>query len=520
MSRVPTLHPDEELLLRYRDRELPAGEVSGLEAHLDSCGGCRAQLDELDEALDAYVEYRREVLDRKNPPASWDGFERRLHALAAERPRTQSKSWRMWLAAAAAMLLAAVVYHRLDEAPSVRAAQLLRESSARANERARFIRIRTRSGSFTRVGRLASTKEGDALEILFASARFSWEDPLSAASFASWRDQLSQRVDEVSSGDGGHRIRTTGEGLLREATILLRAGDLRPVEERLVFSGGEWAEITEVTEAPALETPSTLKRIPGTAIVAPGAAEPNVANQGPGLELRVLSALRAVDADLGEQISLDREANGKLSVAATGLDAARQSAIREALEPIPGVIVRMEEPRESAAAAETQEVTSSPARSRLERELGGPAALEKLTNQALEASIAVMTRAHALRKLAARFPVEGEMNAADRRVLWELRKAHADGLEQQARHLQQVARPLGIGSGEAAAPGSSDWRASTLELFAAAHRVDGLLTAILAGSEATSADQGRRELPAAIAQLVARASGYSSDLLLEQKSRH
>ncbi|MFN0172478.1 MAG: hypothetical protein ACKV22_39245 [Bryobacteraceae bacterium] len=522
MSRVPLSHPDEELLLRYRDRELPEGEASGLETHLDACGTCRADLDDVDDALEAYLQYRREVLDRIDPPESWDGFEGRLAAMSAEPRRTLASRWRVWLPVAAAVLLAAVVYHRLDEAPSVKAAQLLRESSARTTVAARFIRIKTRTGSFTRVGRLAQARDGGALETLFANAGFSWEDPLSARSFSSWRDQLSHRTDEVSSDEGGHRILTRGEGPLREASITLRAGDLRPMEERLEFSDGEWAEITEVSEAMAMPEPaSTLKRPPTVEPFPARGAEPGVPDIGATLELRVLSALRGIDADLGEQISLQRGPDGGLSVAATGLDASRQSAIRDALGSIPGVSVRIEEAREIAAAAETQELTASSARARLERELGGPAALEKLTNLALESSIAVMTRAHALRKLAERFPasVETQLTSADRLALWELRKAHAEALDQQARHLQDVVRPVGNGAGEAARPVSSDWRVATQELFAAAERVDGLLTVLLAGTDAVSADQARRELPSAVARLVARASGYSSDLLVEQKSR-
>jgi hypothetical protein len=101
------------------------------------------------------------------------------------------------------------------ETPSVRAAELLKKASARAEAqpaRPRRIRIQTATRKLTRVVGVrpaAAAAPEDALAAMFRSANYSWDDPLSAKSFQAWREALPRKSDEVSEAGGAATIRTS-----------------------------------------------------------------------------------------------------------------------------------------------------------------------------------------------------------------------------------------------------------------------------------------------------------------------
>ena len=129
-----------------------------------------------------------------------------------------------------------------------------------------------------------------------------------------------------------------------------------------------------------------------------------------------------------------------------------------------------------------------------------------------------MSRAHALRRLAQRFPSsdEAQMNATERASLRDLRREHAGALLRLVADTQvrvepalaallprAPARPAPV----AQAPDS--WQDATEELFGEARRAEALLVAMLGGvaGEAQPQDLAAQVL-ASLAQLRARAEAY------------
>src|SRR5260370_32744388 len=113
----------------------------------------------------------------------------------------------------------------------------------------------------------------------------------------------------------------------------LRKEDLRPVREILQFRNQEWIEISEAPDSPVLEGRARPEPQP-----APGeprrAAEPVAATAGD--ELRVISALHAIGADLGEPVEVSRSAD-RIIVNGTGLNPERRKQIEALLQPLPKV---------------------------------------------------------------------------------------------------------------------------------------------------------------------------------------
>src|SRR5262249_6092916 len=270
------------------------------------------------------------------------------------------------------------------------------------------IQIKTRARTFKRARSARATnaaltrQEGEPeLAALFAAAHFSWEEPLSARSFAAWRSQLKDRVDDVtirSHPSGGERVyelrTTTLASNLTDAQLMIRATDFLPVREILQFSEGEQVEISELPDEPAesVPAPSVLAFAPA----APRSKHEPIAERaaGAGDELRVISVLHRIGADLGEPIEVTRTNGRDVLVPGTGLAQARKDQIRELRATLPGVIVRFEQPlspvpeKHAAPRIESRQQTAplSVLRLRVQAHLGSQAALQKFTDEILDAS--------------------------------------------------------------------------------------------------------------------------------------
>src|SRR5260370_10716960 len=80
-QEIPHLQDDD--LLRLLDGELPAGEASVLQAHLEACWRCRTRREEFETAIGEYVRYRESALKPSlpPPPASWNDLRPKLEEL-------------------------------------------------------------------------------------------------------------------------------------------------------------------------------------------------------------------------------------------------------------------------------------------------------------------------------------------------------------------------------------------------------------------------------------------------------
>jgi hypothetical protein len=539
MIRFRAPHPGEEQLLRFADGELRPKEAAHVRAHLEACWGCRTQLEDLERSIGDYVRYHEGVLKPHlpEPPRPWADLRGQMERLdqARETAPSAPRAWLRvpprWLSAAAVLVVVFLAVYRFGRLPAVNAAELLERAAAAsqpATKEHRQIRVRTRTRSFTRPAwyHAAAGTNSDSIETLFAAARYSWEDPLSARSYTAWRNQLPSKHDEVDTARGVYRIRTTTDhGTLAEATLTLRTQDLSPVSGTFQFRGSEWVEITEVPgepAAPSLAGPAVARERSEAGIPepAPRIERPEVdAPASP--ELQVIAALHQIGADLGDPIELTR--NGRqVVVVGTGIEPERQEEVRSSLARLQGVTLRFDDPKpaipegSTPAAAAPVAAPRTPFAPAIEKAVGGRVAFEKFANQVLDLSEAAMARAHALRNLAERFPApaESQLTEKDKSLLATLRREHAQVLAGTAAEIGDLLRP--VLKGEAARTSvvtAASWQAGAEQVLASAQQVDQLLNVLLAGADARSSpDEITARLNTALQRFKARTAAYRDAL--------
>ena len=572
MSSLGMRHAEEGQLLRYLDGELPGRRARQIRKHLEACWHCRAELEELQSTVGDCVRYGKNVLGTcLPPPGPWQdlsrGFDRMdaaldreslaarlIRAIALPRPAVP---WAVTGAIAVAVVSSIVYQWR--ETPSVQAAALLQKAVAVADSRprpARRIRISTASRQLTRVvGAGQTASDAPAIERLFRLANYNWDDPLSARSFQTWRDRLPVKRDEVATIEdpkspdrNSYRIRTTTDASeLVSATLKLRMTDFEPLEGRFEFRNRDWVEMTELTDQPTLPASTVagatggMPRQPG---MPPDRVEPSAEPMNPAgvaEELQVVAALHQVGADLGDPVEITRE-SGQILVSGTGIPPQHQKQIHEALDSMPGVVVRFSEPGgvpfgpgappgpegtppETPALRDSAGSAPPPFQARLEERLGGRPQFERFSSQLLDESDALMSRAYALRRLAQQFPpdVERQLSAGDRRVLRDLGGEHVAALAGQSAEMAAALSRILADLGGTAAPGeirfeSAAWQPASEELLSAARRVETVLAVLLGMAPPDNpADQTPSQLLAALAQL--RASQEHCQRLLSYDGR-
>jgi hypothetical protein len=489
MSESDSRHMDDTKLLAFIDRELDAPEAIRVDEHLSGCEMCRTRLVELRSDLDDLITRHRErKMATAPPPRSWADLSTEFDRLDGVRSRMFPA--RAWLGVAAAALIAGVFWNFSTE-HTVNAAELLDKASREAPaELGRRIAIKTRRQSFVRPARMSSeTQPAMAdLEALFHRANFSWEDPLSARAFARWRDRLPVKQDEVTlAGSDGqlYRIRTTtSHGVLSEAVLTVRAKDLRPLDETLRFTN----ELVEIRETEASET--IVPHTPGTRIASQPV--PSHLRVSAAEELRVLAALNNIGADLGDPVDVSRDdEHGALKITGIGIGPARQQQIRAAVRDIPGVVVSFTETQPIEKSSDRQPASQvmvtprSAVHDELESHLGRGDLVGRFIDTLLGESESALARAHALRKLANRFPpdVERTLTPPEHRMLAELRARHLTALSSLSDSIKQrivdvfgaVPRPSAIACGP-------NWQECTTAAVSASQKFDTLLNSALAGT--------------------------------------
>ncbi len=520
-----TSHPGEEFLLQYADGELPSREAASVRVHLQACWRCRAEVEDLQQTITEYVRYEQAVSGTPpDPPSPWDGFEHRLDRLIAERhnfplPRTfipvlsnLLRNRRIIIAALTAAALVCFAVFELRHPPSVSAAELLQRASEREGRTAHRprLRIKTRGRTFTRtaVARTGSGPDSEAeaeIQSFFIAANYNWQNPLSAASFAAWRSQLSDRHDDVAL-QGTHettvyQVRTrTRSNSLEEAILNLRANDLDVVSGAFHFRNSEWVEVAAVPDVPKPlpEQPSEEPRHPPHSVAPAPGGQISLDLKAPAQELRVIAALHSAKADLGDQVELSRSDGGRLIVTATAIAPDRRVVLETSLSHVPGISLRFLEPKidrsdtlepQSSQSRVPTPSNADPFQRRLQESLGGVAGVARFTDHVLEASEAAIVQVHDLRRLAVLFPpeVEDGFGVNDRATLAQLRRDYVRALSTKSAELHGVLAPVfvSLGAPESSAvpqPSSSpNWQAATETLFMAAQRLDHLLTRLLTG---------------------------------------
>lgn len=519
MSDRQVPHLEDEELLTLLDGELSARDAAELRSHMEACWTCRTRMEEMKNTIGEYVRYRDAIRSLSPPPAPWGDLQPALEKIdrsvapqvisaPIQRGRPVLLRPHYWLAAAAAVLVIIFVW-RFQRVPSVSAAELLRKASAVEQRTAprKRIHIKTRNRQFTRPASLPANaaSENTDLQQMFERAHFNWDEPLSARSFAAWHDQLPEKKDDTPDLDNFvYKIHTsTSASELRHATIVLRAQDLQPLSETLEFTTetveitGAPDEETTIAAAPAPERTPSREPVRPLEIVSPLHRE-----------LQVFSALHDIGADLGEPVEMSPDGS-RLVVTGVGLTPARKQELRVALERIPGIEIRFDDakPAPRAAAPTDDRATSAttPLHQRLQTLLGSRESVEDFTNRALDASDAMMARAHALRALATAFPAAAEvsLNAADRDLLKTMRTDHSAAFAARVRELRAVLQPI-LSATPAPVPEpsrQSGWQDAVQSLFNSAQTLDQLLNRTFAGSTADAQDTDLARITNALARV-------------------
>jgi hypothetical protein len=167
----------------------------------------------------------------------------------------------------------------------------------------------------------------------------------------------------------------------------------------------------------------------------------------------VAQLLHQRGADLGEPIEISRGAD-RVVVRGVGLDLERAHELEPLLKQIPHVEFQL-----SAAGAAGAVTTvgrfapngEAPFGKELARELGGQAALDALAADALDQAETLMTRAHALRRLAEQFS-NGPFSAEDLQVIRSLRSEHAKAMAAELARLERELAPVIRALGATAGP--------------------------------------------------------------------
>lgn len=397
-------------------------------------------------------------------------------------------------------------------------------------------------------------------ERILAQNRMDSQRPLSAAAYARWRESVrrgAEHVTEISLPDSpqdvGLKLTTVVVGphapdSIIEASLIVRRSDWHPVAQSLKVQGdneireyelGELAygvlpsQALAVSSGPSpagVARPSATPLRPTVASVSPAPApSPTAAPSAAALmeaETAALYALHRVQADLGEQIEVLREADRQIVVQGLVETDARKQQLTEALADIALLAVRIQSVEEVVrqAAKQTQPVVVIPAdesrsesatrRSAFEQTLSQHFAVQgesrknaelkvvEFSNAAMAGTSAMISQAWALRRLSERFAAERELPAPARQRVEEMLGHHIAALQERLRllrgHLGPVLSVIAGGDDDPAAAAlpapEPDWQGQALTVFRSAEHAHQLAGRLF------SSGQGPAEAPAQAAR--------------------
>ena len=95
-------HVSDDLLIQLLDGELAARHATRAKLHLASCWVCRGRIQELEQTVQCFLEYRRLAVESIGEPQKWTGFRSRLDQQASQLMAKPQYHWRWWVAACAA----------------------------------------------------------------------------------------------------------------------------------------------------------------------------------------------------------------------------------------------------------------------------------------------------------------------------------------------------------------------------------------------------------------------------------
>jgi hypothetical protein len=324
---------------------------------------------------------------------------------------------------------------------------------------------------------------------------------MTAEGFTAWRDSLRDKKGKVKRAGGFLTLDTaTSQDFIRDASIVMRAGDFHPVEQHLRFADDQRLDFVELAfeiedEPQSAAAPLTA----GADAQAPSRPAGNAPLPAPAVpppadldetELQLRYTLFKHQWDLGEDLVIRRD-SGQVVLSGIVSSGERKDEMRAVLSELPNVRFSVDVPAAGVARSAT------PARSvptqgtaplldaLLDKAFASREERLDFVDHSLSGSDVALSHAFALRRLAERYTEDDEraLKPESDQKLYEMLRAHLRQLSQANDGLAPLLALLPAGS----APGSpalpATWRARISALFSAVQQQDRFVSGLVAGSQ-------------------------------------
>ena len=541
-------HLTDATLLLAIDGELSEIDRSLVKKHVRACWRCRARREHLERTIAEIVEYEHHLVAPDMPPSAGGRaiFLARLDQLAVQLGNPLL-NWRMLMQVGnagrvavssslfrfAAIIVAGIagIYLLLQrDPPVVSASELLQRALAsesrsltgisqpvvvqklsidiNGHKLARTIyrdTLRKRMVQRTNV----STSEEMAAAQDFDRSSFNWDDPLSPRTYGQWREGISQKQDSVTKANAGEiRLDTKADaGPVAQASLTFRSNDYHPVAEEIRLRDNTHIEVAEISyEVVGLSSLSAdifgaAPHVEATPRLISHAAAPSPA-QLEAAELDVYLALHGAAADMGEQITVRRSADGEIEVVGITESEARKRQIVSALAGIPFTTQKIESVAEAmehlgpntSRATHATLVTSTPPLldEQLKHDFPDASRRTEFVTRSMSLCQDASVHAWALNRLADRYqPQDVALLEPDERSrLRSLLNDHLSALHQDVRHLQEqlvpvlsTSDPADITAATASPP--ADWRMDGHDVHESVESINEAIESLLVGATGT-----------------------------------
>ena len=529
-------HPDEDQLLLTLEQELPPDDAARVEKHLGNCWSCRARYEEMQRGILAFVEYRekRYLPLVAMPPDDTSGFRDRLRIFLKESSPVGllTRIWRgligfvalpgqvkwvnvRWVSAVAATMAGVIFWVYVIGNPGVMSAsELLTRAVAAQNPPVAAVtrgrrhtvhqKMQIRSGNQTVVRDFQWTAGNPIGQARWNGQAdlFSWSAPLTAEGFAGWRNSLREKKDTVKRAGNLLTLDTaTSQDFIRDASIVIRAGDFHPVEQHLRFANNQRLDFIELAFAIDEEPqPAPEPLAPGPIAQAPPRPAGVPAPPGPAVpppadldeaELRLRYTLFQHQWDLGEDLVIQRD-SGQVVLSGIVSSGERKDEMQAVLNQLPNVRFSVDVPGATPAQSGAAQARSEPAQGTaplldgtLDRAFSSREDRLAFVDRSLSDSDVALSHAWALRRLAERYDEDSEraLKPESDQKLYEMLRAHLQQLSQANDGLAALLTllPAGPAPGSPAIPVA--WRTRISALFSAVQQQDRLVSGLVAGSQ-------------------------------------
>jgi hypothetical protein len=331
---------------------------------------------------------------------------------------------------------------------------------------------------------------------------FSWSAPLTAEGFAGWRNSLREKKDTVKRAGNLLTLDTaTSQDFIRDASIVIRAGDFHPVEQHLRFANNQRLDFIELAFAIDEEPqPAPEPLAPGPIAQAPPRPAGVPAPPGPAVpppadldeaELRLRYTLFQHQWDLGEDLVIQRD-SGQVVLSGIVSSGERKDEMQAVLNQLPNVRFSVDVPGATPAQSGAAQARSEPAQGTaplldgtLDRAFSSREDRLAFVDRSLSDSDVALSHAWALRRLAERYDEDSEraLKPESDQKLYEMLRAHLQQLSQANDGLAALLTllPAGPAPGSPAIPVA--WRTRISALFSAVQQQDRLVSGLVAGSQ-------------------------------------